>query len=154
MRFSSKAEYGLLALLYITCHGEHGPVAVQTMARELLIPRRFLEQIVNLFKKNGLIKSVRGVHGGYLMAKDPAQITVGEILQITEGPFQTWGCVSDQENFFCSLQNVCVVRGVWHEIQKSVERILNSFNLKDLCDKTRDLRRRQEILRQAWTGVN
>jgi Rrf2 family protein len=154
MKLSAKTEYGVLALLYIACNGEMGPVTVQTMAKELLIPRRFLEQIVNLFKKNGLVKSVRGAHGGYLMARDPQSITMGEILRLTEGPFQTWGCVTDKENFYCSFQNVCAVRGIWQEIQDSMERVLNSFNLKEMCEKTRDLKRRQEMLRQAWAGVN
>jgi Rrf2 family protein len=154
MKFSAKSEYGILALLYITCHGEATPVTVQTMAQELLIPRRFLEQIVNIFKKHGFIKSVRGAHGGYMLARDPQSITVKEILNLTEGPFQTWGCVTDKENFYCSFQNVCAVRGIWQEIQDSVERVLNSFNLKELSDKSRDLQHRQEMLRQAWSGVS
>ena len=154
MKLSAKTEYGVLALLYIACHSEVGPVTVQTMAKELLIPRRFLEQIVNLFKKNGLIKSVRGIHGGYLMARDPQSVTMGEILKLTEGPFQTWGCVTDKDNFYCSFQNVCAVHGIWQEIQDSMERVLNSFNLKEMCEKTRDLKRRQEMLRQAWAGAN
>jgi Rrf2 family transcriptional regulator, cysteine metabolism repressor len=154
MRFSHKSEYAILALLYITCHGEKGPVTVQTMAQELLIPKRFLEQIIHIFKKKGLVQSVRGAHGGYLMAKDPQEITIGEIVGVTEGPFQTWGCVNDQDNFFCSLQNVCAVRGIWQEIQAAMEQVLNSFNLKQMCDRTRDLKRRQEILRQAWSGVS
>jgi Rrf2 family protein len=154
MKLSAKTEYGVLALLYIASHGAVEPVTVQTMAKELLIPRRFLEQIVNLFKKNGLIKSVRGAHGGYLMAREPQGITMGEILKLTEGPFQTWGCVTDKDNFYCSFQNVCAVRGIWQEIQDSMERVLNSFNLKEMCEKTQDLKRRQEMLRQAWAEVN
>ncbi len=154
MRFSHKSEYGILALLYISCHQDQGPVPVQTMARELLIPRRFLEQIVGIFKKEGLIRSVRGPHGGYVMAKNPEEITVGDVISITEGPFRTWGCVTDKENFYCSLENVCAVRGIWQEIQTAMDNVLKSFNLKEMCDKTRDLKRRQEMLRQAWSGVN
>jgi Rrf2 family transcriptional regulator, cysteine metabolism repressor len=153
MRISHKTEYGILALLYITCNGEKGPVPVQTMAQELLIPRRFLEQIIAVFKKNGLVKSIRGPHGGYLMAKDPQTVTLAEVMNITEGPFQLWGCVKDKEHLYCSFENVCAVRGIWQEIQSSVERLLNSFNLKELCDKTRDLKRQQEMLKQAWSEV-
>lgn len=154
MRISAKSEYGILALLHITCHGEIRPVTVQTMAQELNIPRRFLEQIVGAFKKAGLVKSIRGSHGGYVLARDPEGITMGDVLNVTEGPFHTWGCVTERENFYCSLENICAIRGIWQEIQNAMERVLNSFNLKELCERTRDLKRRQEMLHQAWSGVN
>ena len=153
MKISAKSEYGILALLYITCHGETRPVAVQTMAQELKIPRRFLEQIISAFKKGGLVKSIRGAHGGYILARDPETITMGDVLNVTEGPFHTWGCVNEKETFYCSRENLCAIRGIWQEIQNSMERVLNSFNLKEMCDRTRDLKRRQEVLLQAWSGV-
>lgn len=153
MRISAKSEYGILALLHIACHGHERPVNVQAMAEELRIPRRFLEQIVAAFKKHGLIRSIRGAHGGYVLARDPEQITVADILNITEGPFHTWKCVTEKDTFFCSLENVCALHGVWADIQRSVEQILRSFNLKEMCDKTRELKRRQAALLEAWSGV-
>lgn len=153
MRISAKTEYGILALLHVTCHAEEKPVAVQTMARQLKIPRRFLEQIVMDFKKHGLIRSIRGAHGGYVLAKPPESITMADVLAITEGPFHTWSCVTEKDNFYCSLENVCAVHTVWQEIQNSVDQILRSFNLKQMSERTRHLKHRQEVLIQAWAGV-
>jgi Rrf2 family transcriptional regulator, cysteine metabolism repressor len=153
MRISAKSEYGILALLFIACQREIGPVTVQTMAQELSIPKRFLEQIVAAFKREGLIKSIRGSHGGYILAKDPEKITMSDVLTITEGPFHSWGCVTEQDNFYCSRENICAVRGIWQEVQNAVEQVLTSFNLKEMCDRTRDLKRRQEVLLQAWSEV-
>lgn len=154
MKISAKSEYGVLALLHIACAGESRPVTVQAMAQELRIPRRFLEQIVGAFKREGFIKSIRGAHGGYALAKPAESITMADILRVTEGPFQTWRCVTEKENFYCSLENVCALHLVWQDIQGSVERLLGSFNLKQMCEKTHDLRHRQEVLLQAWSGVN
>ena len=142
MHFSAKTEYAVLALLYLTCHGQNGPVAVHEMAKELDIPYRFLEQIMALLKRAGLIHSVRGSHGGYLLAKEPKLITFGEILMLTEGPVAPWACVAEDDHFSCSLEPTCAVRGVWQEVQTAIYRILNNTTLHELCEKTKVVRHR------------
>jgi Rrf2 family cysteine metabolism transcriptional repressor len=142
MNFSAKTEYAVLALLYLTCHGQDGPVTVHKMAEELDIPYRFLEQIISLLKRSGLVHSVRGSHGGYLLAKEPKQITFGEILELTEGPVAPWACVSGDDHFACSFQPTCAVRTVWQQVQHSIYEILNNTTLQDLCDKTKAVRHR------------
>ena len=113
-----------------------------------------MEQIASSFKKHGLIQSIRGAHGGYVLAKPPEDITMADILTITEGPFHTWRCVTEKADFYCSLENICALHLVWQEIQDSVEQLLKSFNLKQMCEKNFDLKRKQEMLIQAWSGVN
>jgi Rrf2 family cysteine metabolism transcriptional repressor len=142
MNFSAKTEYAVLALLYLTCHGQDGPVTVHKMAEELDIPYRFLEQIISLLKHAGLVHSVRGAHGGYLLARDPKQINFGEILVLTEGPVAPWACVAGDDHFACSFEPTCAVRGVWQQVQHSIYQILNNTTLQDLCDKTKAVRHR------------
>jgi Rrf2 family cysteine metabolism transcriptional repressor len=142
MHFSAKTEYAVLCLLYLTCHGQHGPVTVHEMAKELDISHRFLEQIIGLLKRAGLVHSLRGSHGGYLLAKEPRLITFGEVLALTEGPVTPWACVSGDDHFACSLEPTCAVRNVWQEVQTAIHQILNNTNLQDLCDKTKVIRHR------------
>lgn len=142
MHFSAKTEYAVLALLYLTCHGQRGPVTVHEISKELDIPQRFLEQIISLLKRAALVHSVRGSHGGYLLAKDPKQITFGEILTLTEGPVAPWACVAHDDNFSCSLEATCAVRGVWRQVQSAIYNILNNTNLQELCEKTKVVRHR------------
>jgi len=142
MHFSAKTENAVLALLYLTCHGKQGPVTVQKMAQELAIPHSFLEQIVGMLKRAGLIHSVRGSHGGYLLAKDPKQLTFGEVLELTEGPVAPWACVSGDDHFACSLEPTCAVRSVWQEVQTAIRQVLNNTTLHDLCERTTAVRQR------------
>ena len=142
MHFSAKTENAVLALLYLTCHGQSGPVTVQKMSQELDIPHSFLEQIVALLKRAGLIHSIRGSHGGYLLAKEPKQITFGEILELTKGPVAPYACVADDDHFACSLEPTCAVRHVWQEVQTAIHQILNNTTLHDLCERTTAVRHR------------
>jgi Rrf2 family protein len=142
MHFTAKTENGVLALLYLTCHGQHGPITVHEMAQELDIPHSFLEQIVGLLKRAGLVHSVRGSHGGYLLAREPKQITFGEILELTEGPIAPWACVAGDDHFACSFEPTCAVRSVWQDVQKAIHQVLNNTTLHDLCEKTTAVRHR------------
>lgn len=142
MHFSAKTENAVLALLYLTCHGAKGPVTVNEMAEELDIPHSFLEQIIASLKRAGLVNSTRGSHGGYRLAKEPKQITFGEILELTEGPVAPYACVSGDDHFACSLEPTCAVRSVWQDIQRAIYQVLDNTTLHDLCEKTKAVRHR------------
>jgi Rrf2 family protein len=139
LKISAKSEYGMLALLYLTCHSAKGPVAVTTMADDLGIPRRFLEQIVGEFKQRGLVRSLRGAKGGYRLSKDPTAITMREIFRVTEGSFFQWADASASPVCADVAPNRRVIRDAWSTLQGSVNDVLGSITLQQMCDRTKQL---------------
>ncbi|TFH04199.1 MAG: Rrf2 family transcriptional regulator [Spirochaetales bacterium] len=94
MRLSSKGEYALLSVLYLARHYGTGPIPTHVIARENLVPKKFLEQIVLTLKRGTYLKSRMGPDGGYELAKDPAMITMAEIIRLIDGPLAAVGSVS------------------------------------------------------------
>lgn len=139
LKISAKSEYGMLALLYLTCHSARGPVAVTTMADDLDIPRRFLEQIVAEFKHRGLVESLRGAKGGYRLSKDPTSITMREIFRVTEGSFFQWTEASAANACADVAPNLRVIRDAWTTVQGSVNDVLGSITLQQMCDRAKQL---------------
>lgn len=139
LKISAKSEYGMLALLYLTCHSASGPVAVTTMADDLDIPRRFLEQIVAEFKHRGLVESLRGAKGGYRLSKDPTSITMREIFRVTEGSFFQWTEASAAHACADATPNLRVIRDAWTTVQGSVNDVLGSITLQQMCDRAKQL---------------
>ncbi|MGB3941106.1 MAG: Rrf2 family transcriptional regulator [Candidatus Manganitrophaceae bacterium] len=151
VRLSAKSEYALLALLALSLHLGEEPLRVRAIAQKEKIPIRFLEQVMNLLKKQGLVESIRGPHGGYRLAKDPEQIRLGEVLQAVEGPFvdfdrslpkgqapfgQTEGKGTDS----------IIFREVLDEVHRSLKTHLDSINFKDLCERKRELEEKQTLM--------
>jgi Rrf2 family protein len=139
LKISAKSEYGMLALLYLTCHSAKGPVAVTTMAYDLDIPRRFLEQIVGEFKHRGLVQSLRGARGGYRLSKDPGSITMREIFRVTEGSFFQWTAASASPVCADVTPNLRVIRDAWTTLQGSVNDVLGSITLQQMCERAKRL---------------
>ena len=91
---SKKAKYALKALLYLTKNRNKGLVVISDIAREERIPRKFLEAILVDLKTNGILHSVRGKHGGYSLAKNPSEVSVGNVIRMIDGPLAPIPCVS------------------------------------------------------------
>ena len=104
--------------------------------RRLLNDRIFQIRIWNSFfsalKMAGLVKSLRGAHGGYVLARDPDDITIGEIIRALEGPIELADCL---EGFACAKSPECVTKGLWKEINDSISNIIDNRSLQDLLTK-------------------
>ncbi len=141
MKVSIKGEYGVLAVLELALNGNRGPLQVKAIAKKQSIPPRFLEQVMSALKREGLVRSVRGSQGGYLLAKSSSEILVGDIIEAIEGPVTPMSCV---ENSLSGVgvcwqeinPNLCAVHGIWKEVKASVMSVLNATTVQDLCDKT------------------
>lgn len=136
MRLSTKGRYGLRAMLDIAQKQESGPVAIHTIAERQNISGRYLEQLLIPLKQAGLVKSVRGAQGGYILGKNPAQITVGDIIRILEGPIAPVDCVSEVNPDECIRAEKCVTRQVWSRLRDSISNILDSYTLEDLVNES------------------
>ena len=146
MRFSAKAEYGVKAILELATQTGSDPVQVRNIAKKQGLPVRFLEQVMNALKKGGLVESVRGAQGGYLLNRSPKEISLGDVLKAIDGQMTEMRCISDRKQPKCDDAGNCVVQDVWSEVKQSFVGILNSITLQDLCDRKRQKERQRKVL--------
>jgi Rrf2 family protein len=135
MRVSSRGEYGLRALIDLTQHYGQGPVTSADIARRQMIPLNYLNQLLLILRNAGLIRSTRGPGGGHELARPPESITMGEVLDVLEGPRSPASCVNTKNPAECDLADQCALRPVWDQIRLETERILESRTLLDLVQK-------------------
>lgn len=132
MRLSTKGRYGLKIMHYLAKNSQNGPVALSTVANDLNLPISYLEQLVRKLKKANLVKSLRGAYGGYSLAKEPAEITVGEVLRTLEQYMTAAECL--EVGHICPDESICAVRVVWNRIQDGINKAVDEYTLKDLLD--------------------
>jgi len=136
MKISTKGRYGTRAVLELSLRYGSGPVMVREISKSQGISERYLEQILNTLRTVGIVKSTRGARGGYELAKTPAEITVGDIIQALEGPLDVVSCTGDYD---CIKEVECATFYVWKEVKEAIEKVLNSFTLKKLAERKRKL---------------
>ena len=139
MKLSQRGEYALRALLVLGMN--HGPevVRIRDIAQQQNIPRRFLEQILNDLKSAGFVQSRRGVAGGYRLQRDPAEISLADIIRHLEGPLAPVGCVSVNYYQRCSCPDEakCAIRSVMQEVRDAIVSALEGVTVSHLCDRGR-----------------
>ena len=136
MRVSTKGRYGLRILLDVALHQAQGPVALSAIARRQAISQKYLWQVINPLKAAGLLRSVRGSRGGYVLAREPERITVRDIVEILEGDVSVVACVADPDT--CERSVSCTARGAWAEIEAKLNDAMGSINLKSLLQRHKD----------------
>lgn len=119
-----------LALRY----GE-GPIPLKSIAERQEISEHYLEQLIAGLRKSGLVKSVRGAQGGYILAKEPGEITVGDVIRVLEGPIAPMDCVNEEETDLCNRAETCVTRGIWQKVKESIDGVLDSITLEDMVQE-------------------
>ena len=120
-----------------------GPVRIGAIADKQAIPPRFLENILNELKSTGLIESRRGAQGGYLLAKDPADVTVGDIIRLIDGPLDPVKCIGDKNTECCPLRGKCALIDLWNKAKAAIENVYDSTTLKDLVEKENEINNNQ-----------
>ncbi len=138
MNISTKARYGLRALLDLAMHGEDGPITLSAIAKRQQLSEGYLEQLMVPLKRAGLVKSSRGAQGGYYLAFPAEEIGAGEIFRALEGPLALTTCVSEDEADSCDRKCGFGSRFMWEEIQKAVSDVLASYTLADLIAKEKE----------------
>ncbi|SHJ63324.1 transcriptional regulator, BadM/Rrf2 family [Anaerobranca californiensis DSM 14826] len=134
MKISAKGDYACKAVLELAINYHEGkPVQISDIAERQNIPIKFLEQILIILKQGGVTKSKRGAEGGYYLAKPPEEITVADIILLTEGAFVHAPCIPQEDN--CKNSVDCVFRPIWQEVEDSIYHILQKTNFKILSEK-------------------
>ncbi|PIS38744.1 MAG: Rrf2 family transcriptional regulator [Candidatus Nealsonbacteria bacterium CG08_land_8_20_14_0_20_43_11] len=130
MKFSTRSQYGLRAMVYLSLN-PNKPFSLKQISEVEGIPFDYLEKILSRLRKAGLIKSAKGVSGGYFLSRRPKNIRIGEIINTLEGKIALVKCVGSAKSF-CPWQKNCRTRNVWEKAQRAVVSALNSFTLFDL----------------------
>ena len=144
MRLSTKGRYAARAMLDLAIHSDEGLVLIKDISQREEISKRYLEQLFLPLKAAGLVRAIRGAHGGFTLAKPPSQIKLIEIVQIMEGSTAPVECVDDAG--ICLRSELCVTREVWAEMKKATDKVLESTTLQDLVE-------RQKGEKQARVGM-
>jgi Rrf2 family transcriptional regulator, iron-sulfur cluster assembly transcription factor len=141
MKLSRKAEYAMRALLAMARSPEISTFSIQDIATKERIPLKFLEQILLVLKNGGLLRSKRGVGGGYQFQKNPLRISLGEVVQLIDGPFEPIHCSSmiDQPGAACEcgIPGGCGLGQVFGGLRRDVNEWLNQTMLSDVLEKER-----------------
>ncbi len=136
MRLSTKGRYGLKALLELSINYGEGPVLMGTIAKKQNISRKYLHAILTSLKSAGIVRSVRGAGGGYVLGRDPSTIHLDEVLRVLEGSMCLIDCV--ENNQICPVSDSCIAREVWSELSQSIQEYLANLSLDDLARRVRD----------------
>jgi Rrf2 family protein len=133
VKVSTRGDYASRALLSLSLHdGETRPTSVRDIAERTGLPQPYLEQILLALKGAGLVRSKRGVGGGYVLARSPEAITLGQIVSAVEGPIAAGDFGEPHQNGACDHEGQCVLLALWAEVGETMRRHLDSFTLADM----------------------
>ena len=129
LRFTKRADYGLMAIHYIAINDGFGAVSAKRIAEEFAIPPELMAKILQRLAKQGLVVSTNGPKGGYALARRPTEITVGQVIRALEGPINIVSCLEDSE---CPQMEKCNLRRPVHKIQAAITQVLDTMSLAEL----------------------
>jgi len=133
MKLSSRTRYGVRAMLELAREYGKKPLQIKSIADREDISNKYLEQLVAMLKSSGLVRSIRGPRGGYMLARNPADIKLSEIFTTLEGPLVPVECV--EHTSFQPKCSDCATRVIWTELYRSLMTVLDTTNLKDLLER-------------------
>lgn len=132
MKVSTKGRYGLRALADLAINSKGNPVSVASIARRQHISSNYLESIFSTLKKAGVIKSIKGVNGGYVLKEDAQNIGIGDILRILEGDLSIIDSEDDDTGSDAGSLKSCIEHNVWDVVSNRIDQVVNSMTLKDI----------------------
>lgn len=134
MKISTKGRYALRVMVELARQGSEQPLALRTIAERQQITLKYLESIITMLLREGLVASVRGKAGGYRLTRPSAQYTVYDILRATEGELEPVSCLSSAAKT-CPMESRCVTLPVWKGLSRVVREYLEGISLADLADQ-------------------
>ena len=139
MKITTKGRYGLRALIDLAQYSEIEPVSISSIASRQGISERYLEQLMTMLKKAGLIKSIRGAGGGYVLAKELSEISVGDVLRALEGNLEPVECAAFSQEDTCAAAGGCVTKYVWQRINESINKTVDEISLEQLVKESKSV---------------
>jgi Rrf2 family protein len=136
MKISTKIRYGARAMVELAFRYGEGPIELKEIAKKENISLKYLEQVINPLRADGLVKAVRGAKGGYSLAKPPSEICLYDVIETLEGPLNLLECLQDAKA--CQKVSSCVTREIWKEVSDAISKIFNSVTLEDMVNRKRE----------------
>ena len=136
VKVSTRGDYASRALLSLALHDGNGPTSVRDIAERTGLPQPYLEQILLALKGAGLVKSKRGVGGGYVLAKPPTEISLAQIVSAVDGPIQAGDFGEPHTDGACDHEGQCVLLAIWADVGATLRSMLSGYTLHDLCEIT------------------
>ena len=136
MRLSTKGRYGARAMLDLALNFGKEPILLRDIATRQEVSEKYLEHSMSSLRNAGLVRSIRGARGGYILAKPPSEIRLSEIMEVLEGSMAPVECVNDPE--VCHRADLCVTRDIWEKMKEAIDNILESTTLEDLAERYKD----------------
>jgi Rrf2 family transcriptional regulator, cysteine metabolism repressor len=133
MKLSTKGRYGVRLMFDLAINAGNGPVSLKDIAARQEISEKYLSNIIPPLKNAGLLRSTRGAQGGYVLARDPREITLKDILLVLEGPMCLVECTEQPE--LCKRADDCLVRDIWSEVTGKMLEALDAFTLESMVEK-------------------
>jgi Rrf2 family cysteine metabolism transcriptional repressor len=130
MKVSTRGRYATCALITLAEQYGKGPVSLKRISQEQVISMKYLENIMRLFISAGIVNSVKGKAGGFMLAKEPKEIKMGDVVNVAEGVVMPIHCISDSSK--CPRVSTCPAKYMWKDLQEGIFSKLNSQSLYDL----------------------
>lgn len=134
MKFSTRSKYGLNAMVELALRHGGAPASIKDISESQQIPEAYLEQLFMPLKKAGLVSASRGAQGGYTLAGEPKDISVGQIIRTLDGPMAPTDCL-DEGGGRCERGNECPGRIIWEKVYKSLNDVIDSLSLQDILEE-------------------
>lgn len=129
MRISTKGRYGLTIMIELAKNYGEGPTSLKTIAQANDLSEHYLEQLIAPLRNAGLVKSIRGAYGGYILSEVPSKITAGDVIRVLEGPITPVEGIEDEEP---------AKRELWIRIRDAIRDVLDNTTLEDLANHSDD----------------
>lgn len=143
IRLSKKTEYALRALVEVGCQSsQHQTLSISQISKLTSIPLKFLEQILLSLKKSGILKSKRGVEGGYCLERPLDQISLAEVVSLFEGPLCQWSCIEKNRPQGCSCPHpeTCSIRLTFQSMIPTLKNALETRKISDVVEEVQFIR--------------
>jgi len=137
MKLSTRTRYGLRAMVEIGRSDPSKPVSLDDISLSQGISVKYLHSLLTILKSGGLVKSVRGRGGGYVLARDPATVTIYEVYSVLEGPLRVVDCIGER---VCDRSSQCPVQGLWEEVNSAVREVLMKDSLENIIRNSKCVR--------------
>lgn len=135
MRLSARGQYGLRAVVELAGAYPRGPLPLREIAQAQEVSPAYLEQIMLALRRAGLVASVRGARGGYILARHPQEITVGQVVRALEGPIAPVSCASEQDTVLCDRAASCPARRAWLRLRDGIAQALDTTTIAELLEE-------------------
>ena len=144
MKLSTKGRYGVKAMVELAINYGGAPLSIKTISKRQNISEYYLEQLFSPLRKAKLITSIIGAQGGYVLSREPKDITVAEIMYVLEGPIEIAECI---DGVSCDNLDCCATRLLWAKIKNSIDDVMKSVTLQDIVNDYERIKTNNESLK-------